>query len=361
MSVALFDRNSPYLIYGIPALMILGCVALGFSPLLGQHPEFASAITIDLTITTPIVYLLLIRKTKIPRITAIPFFTGGIMIASYLIPSHQQNFLSLVKFWLLPVLEVGIFGVIGFAAYKTIKTFKASKDESPDMLNVLKITCAKIVDEYISPQLIVNQVLDHTGRKTLNLNWYVKILAVEAAVLYYGLVAWRGFRPGKDRFSYHKKSGFILLYGAIIFILIAETIVIHLVIMRWSAITAWFITIPSAYFCVQFFAHLKAGYQRPIEIREGILYIRKGIFGDAEIELTNVENVELASIAPDKMEGVVNAGLLRDLEQFNTIIRVKKETAFSGFYGIQRKFTSLLLYVDENAEFKQRIENYESN
>ncbi len=361
MSVALFDRNSPYLIYGIPALMILGCVALGVSPMPGQNPEFATAITFDLTITTPLVYLFLIRKTRIPKITAIPFFTGGIVIASFLIPAHQQNFLSLLKFWLLPVLEIGIFAAIGFAAYKTIKTFKASKDASPDTYKVLKIACAKIVDEYISPQLLVNRVLGETGRKTLNLNWFVNILAVEAAVLYYGFVGWRSFRPDKDRFTYHKNSGFIILYGAIIFILGAETIVLHSVIVRWSSIAAWIITIPSAYFCVQLFAHLKAGYQRPIEIRDRVLYVRKGIFGDAEIELSNIQSVDLVSIAPDEMDGVVNMGLLRDLEQFNTIIRVKKETTFSGLYGIKRKFTALLLYVDENAEFKQRIENYESN
>ena len=100
--------------------------------------------------------------------------------------------------------------------------------------------------------------------------------------------------------------------------------------------------------------------QRPVEIKEDKLVIRNGLFGETEIELGNIESVELATLPPNDEE-FARAAFLKDLEQFNTIIRLKDEETFYGLYRLKSKIKTLLLYVVENTEFKKRLDDYESN
>ena len=127
MSTELVTRNSFLLVYGIPLLLILICVAIGLSSIPVTYPEMAVGVTIDLTISAPLIYLLLIRKTDIPKITVIPFFTGGILIASYILPIEQQYSLGMIKLWLLPVVELVALFYIGSLVRKTVRKFRNKK------------------------------------------------------------------------------------------------------------------------------------------------------------------------------------------------------------------------------------------
>ena len=360
MTTTLFNRNLSYFIYGLPLLIVAVSISIGLSPHLIQYPELAVGITYDLTLSAPIIYLLLIRKTDISKITVVPFITGGIAIATYLLPSEQHFHLNLVKYWLLPVAELAVVGYVGFAAYRAIKIFKDVKTESADVLTVLRRTCVEIYDRFFSKTVMVNRGLIARGKKPITFRWYTDLLAFEIAGLYYGFIGWRGFSATTNTFSYHKKSGVLVLYGAVMFIIAAETMVFHILLEQWSAKLAWIVTIPSLYFLIQIFAHAKAMCQRPVEIKEDKLVIRNGLFGETEIELGNIESVELATLPPNEEE-FARAALLKDLEQFNTIIRLKDEETFYGLYRLKSKFKTLLLYVDENTEFKKRLDDYESN
>ena len=361
MTMTIFNRNSFYLIYGIPLLIFALSIGVAVSPLLWEHPELAIGVTYDLTITAPIIYLLLIRNTGIPKITVVPFITGGIFLGSFILPGEMQFHLNLVKYWILPAVELAVVGYVGFAAYKTIGIYKSVRNQDADVYTVLRLTCENIFDQFFSKNIAVDRLMIEKGKEPLKSRWYTNALSLEIAVFYYAFIGWKGAREVKGVFSYHKNSGFRLLYGAILFLLIAETVVLHIIIERWSFFAAWAITILSFYLAIQLFAHLKAMSQRPIEVRDETLFVRNGLFGEAEISLADIESIELSSIVPGETEGVVRASLLKDIEQFNTIVRVKTEKTFRGFYGMKSKFKTLLLYVDENIVFKKLIDKYESD
>ena len=114
MNTATINRFSLLFAYGLPPFIIVFAAGLALTPLVAQYPELAIGITYDLTLTAPLLYLFLTRKTQLPKITAIPIFVVGVFLASTLLPKDQQFHLNFIKTWFLPIVEIGIVGVIGF-------------------------------------------------------------------------------------------------------------------------------------------------------------------------------------------------------------------------------------------------------
>lgn len=334
MNTTITLNRSLYL-FGFLFLTLIFVVSFGvsYSTLIITYPELAIGITFDLAFTAPLLYLILIWKTRIPKTTVVPFFVVGITIATFIVPAEQQIYLSLIKTWILPILEVGLIGFIGYSVYKTVKTYRTEKDKNSDLLKILEETTERVV-----------------GIPALN-----KAVAFEIAVLYYAFISWRQPKPTGKTFTYHKKSGKITLYSAIIFIIGIETVVLHIVVSRWNEIIAWILTVSSAYVLLQILAHLKAVYQRPLEIIENRLLVKYGLFRGSEIELDNIEKVESSFQMPEYKKGLKQVALLGELEQFNTRIHLRKESDFYGLYGKKNKYKTLLLFVDEQDDFIKLI------
>ncbi len=339
MNAIKLNRSTYFLAYGIPFAIIVFSISLAFSSLFSTYPELAIGITYDLTLTSPLIYLFFIRKTNIPKITVVPFFILGVIIASYLIPPQQQYHLGLVKTWILPIVEIGIVGFISYSVYKTVKNYRNLKTTHTD----------------------VYKIIQEVSKKTATIPILAKAIAFEIAVFYYAFVSWKKFTPSEKNFTYHKKSGNLTLYAAIILLIAVETFVFHMLIARWNEIIAWILTISSLYVLIQIFAHIKAMLQRPIEITKDKLLIRYGLFGDTEIDLNNIESIEFTNTFTEDKTDVRQVAILKEIEQFNTKISLKEKETYRGFYGIKSKYKTLLLFVDEQEKFKGLIEKNDSN
>ena len=66
--------KAQFLAYGLPLLIILAAGAIAISPLIEKYPELSWAVTFDLTLTAPLLFLLLSRKKNISKIRALPYF-----------------------------------------------------------------------------------------------------------------------------------------------------------------------------------------------------------------------------------------------------------------------------------------------
>jgi len=130
--------NYRLLIIGFPLAMILGMVALVNTEMYQSNTSvLANAITLDLVLTTPIIYFLLIRHKAVPKITVATVFVLSMISASYILPVEDQNLLEFVKTFALPVIELGI---VGYVLYKTItiyREFKSHTEIAPDFFDVL--------------------------------------------------------------------------------------------------------------------------------------------------------------------------------------------------------------------------------
>jgi len=200
--------NSDLLIFGTLLFIILASVFLALSPLMEQYPDLAIGITYDLTLTAPLLYFLFIRKKKIPKITIVPLFILGVILATMLLPEDRHYHLDLVKTYALPGIELAVLSMIFYKVGKTIKAFKKNS--------------RKIDDFYL--------VFKESAIEVLGNSKFCKFITTEIAMIYYGLFSWKRKTLSENQFTNYKDNGTMPLLWAFIFIVLVETTVFHILL-----------------------------------------------------------------------------------------------------------------------------------
>ncbi|HEV7347969.1 hypothetical protein [Telluribacter sp.] len=321
-------------IYGLPLLIILFSMGLMLSPLLSKDPALAMGVTYDLTLTVPLVYLFLIRNKSIPKITAIPVFVLGIVLASLLLPEHQRYHLGLVTTYLLPVVELVLLSVIFFYVHKAVRTFRQSAGESRDFYFILKESAVRAV-----------------GYPRLG-----KVFASEIAMLYYALLAWKKTPKPRNSFTGYKENGITALLGTIIFIGTIELFIAHILLIRWNETLAWVLFFGSLYGIFQILGHIRAIRRRYSEIKENRLLLKYGLFGDMDIELRHIQRVELTTNPVNEADKKVEQlALLKAIESYNVALYFTEKQTIEKAYGVSRECDVVLLHVDNKEEFVEKL------
>ena len=296
----------------------------------------STAVILDLVLTVPALYFLLIRKTKIPKITIMPFFIAGIVIAALLIPEEHQSVLTLVKRWFLPLVEIIVFSIVVLKVRNTIRSFKAQRKQNPDFFTALKLAAQQVLPRQVAG-----------------------VFAMEIAVGYYGFFNWGKRILSENEYSYHRKSGSVALYGAFIGIILVETFAMHFVLGLWSVTAAWILSILSVYTAVQLFGIARSFSKRPHVIQNDKIILRYGLFGEAEIPLDQIESVKLTRKMPKFDKTLRSLSPLAQIDIHNVIIHLRSESTLTGFYGIQKSYSTLAVFVDEVDSFRARIRQYQ--
>ena len=315
-------------------LALFGILILLTSFFLSSNSNtLALAITIDLLVTVPLIYFMLIRKSTIPGTTVIPMMLLGLVIGSYILPSDQQAYLDMFKNWALPVIELSILTIVVIQVRKAIHSYRDERKSTPDFYDALKSVSKKLLP----------------GRLAM-------AFATEIAVLYYGFINWK--KPiGANEFTYHKNSGTQGLMAGFVFIIGIETFVLHHLLMDWSLLAAWICTGLSIYTAFQVIGFARAMSKRLISIEDEQLILRYSIMSEAIIPLAEIESVEKSSKSLDKDGLTHSLSPLGELESHNVVITVKEQQILHGFYGIKKSFKTLTLHVDSPDEFVNLIDD----
>jgi hypothetical protein len=324
-------RDSGWVIYGSPLLIIASSVVIAMSPLIVVHPEMATAITIDLTISAPLIYFLLILKKPISKLSVLAFQAIGIMLASLLLPADNQWLLTIMKYWVFPALELFVVAFLGYWTYRAVKIYRSTSADQTDVYKIIREVCQSVFKSRL----------------------LAAIFASEIALAYYAFFLWR--KPEVRGYTYHRKSGRISLYLVMMLIISVETIAVHLLAAQWSEVLAWILTISSGYLLLLLFGHLKAITHRPIEVTENKIIFRYGLAGDAEIEIDNVAEIQGFTAVPAADRGIVKVGLLGDLESHNIKLTLKQTQSMKRFYNLNLDFSELVFFVDESDKFLDEI------
>jgi hypothetical protein len=292
------------------------------------------AITIDLLLTVPFVYFLLIRKSEIPKSTVVPVMIIGLIIGLNFLPEESQTYLTMFKIWALPVIEISILTFVVIKVRSAIKKYKDLKGSTPDFFNAVKKTCNEIFPKKM-----------------------VLPITTEIAVLYYGFINWKTREINENEFTYHKNSGTPALFGGFIMIIGIETLALHFLLARWSIIAAWILTTLSIYSAIQVFGFAKSLSQRPISINNDSLTLKYGILNEVEIPFINIDNIELSKKSLDKDTLTKTLSPLGAIESHNLVIHLKKRNELTGLYGRKKEFMVIWFYIDEPIAFKEKLEN----
>lgn len=318
---------------GISILLFGSVILLINNVSLAGKDTLSMAITADLVFTIPVIYFLLIRKTKVPKTTVISMMVAGLIIGTLALPKDSQTYLSLFKTWALPIIELTVFTIVVTKVAQVTRKYKSLKGNTPDFFTTLQNTCAEILPSKI-----------------------VRPLVTEISVIYYGFFHWKKRKIATHEFTHHRKSGTALLLGVFIFLILIETFAVHLILARWNPIVAWVIFGLSAYTALQFFAFARSLPKRPFEVNNQSLILRYGILSETQIPLDKIEQI---AISKERLEfkGLTRKlSPLGEIESHNFIITLKTPHTLTGLYGIKKQFEVLAFHVDEPAQFKTAIE-----
>ncbi len=331
---SVFKQN--IFVFGIPLLLIATIILIAKSSIFSSNTSLLSnAITIDILLAIPFIYFLLIRKKNISKLTVVPLFVIGIIIASYIIPKEHQSLLSIVKTWMLPIVELSVISFIIFKIRKIITHFKKNTNNSLDFYTTLKNTC------------------NETFPKTLAI-----LMTTEIAVIYYGFINRKKEKLKNNEYSYHKESGVTTILFALIFVIAIETVAFHLLLAKWNIVVAWILTGLSIYTGFQIFGFLRSMSKRPFKIKNNTLYLNHGIMTETKILISNIETLEVLGIKDIELDKETKyLSLFGSLENPNLKIKLKKQQQLQGLYGTTKTYKTLLLHVDEKVRFKKHVES----
>lgn len=321
------------LIYGLPALVFIISTFLVFSNSFDAHTEvMAMAITYDLCLTAPLLYLFLIRKKPLPKLTAVPVFILGVVLASYLLPEAHQYHLDIVRGTMVPLVESLVLIYLVVKARKLLKAIRLEKGRTADFMDALR----KVTKESL-PQKLAG------------------IFVTEVTMFYYAFFSWKKSKVHADQYTYHKKSGTAGLLSVFIFLIIVETFAVHLLLEQWSTVAAWVLTALSIYTIVQIVAIIRSMKRRPIVLTANALYVRYGLLADACIPLSQISEVRKIKKGSPLTAGARKLSPLGELEGYNLVIELKEDMKLNGMYGFKRSFSALFLHVDHPDELLRNI------
>lgn len=317
----------------VRALMLTAMLVMVLSALiclLPLHRTLVFGFAFDLLLTVPLFYYLLIRKTKISVLTVVPLSILMFCLASYLLPASANQYLDLYKTFALPLLELAVVLVVAYKIRRARKVFKAGK--------------AEISDFYERLQLALREVMPSSASLS-------DILATEMAMFYYAAAAFKkvGFRQG---FSYHRETGLLAIVGAMVLLVVVETVALHFLLMQWSVLTANILTFLSLYSLIFILALAGAAKHRPHIIKPGGLLLRFGL-QETYITFEEIRSIERLKGEVPEEKHLVKLGML---ENYNLLIRVEGVQQLQRLYGIRKRYNSLVCWVDDPQVF---LETYE--
>lgn len=321
-------------IAGIPLLLIASLVFLAQTSAFTNNSTVLSlAISLDFIFFIPLVYFLLIRKTRIPKTTVLPLGILGLTIGSILLPQENQQVLDTVKLYVLPFLELFVIVYLIWKVRQAIRYHKTLGHVEQDFYSALKDTCAN----FLPPKAAL-------------------ILSTEIALFYFSFVTWKKFNLTPNQFTYHKSSPARAVLLAFLLMILVETVALHLLLGQWSKIAAWILTILSIYTALQVLGILKSLSRRPITIEANNLVIRYGILNEVSIPFEQIEAIRPCSGTFEIDKSTKKLSPFGELEGYSILITLKETLTLQGLYGMKRDFKQLAFSLDEPMLFQAQLD-----
>lgn len=286
-------------------------------------------LTLDLTITSTLLYWWFTKRNNISSLTIFPFFIVVLLLAELIIPSNQQQVLGILQYIGMGVESFLILYVVRKVA-KLKQQYQAINKEIPGFL------------ERISPA--VQEILGQT--------FVSKILAHEIAVIYYAFWGWSITAETANKtqsYTVHQKTGYIAVMGVLIVVSMVEIFSVHLLLVRWSLLAAWVLSFLSLYGMLFLFADINAMRKRNTYLVGGKLHVHIGLRWNVCIPLYLIKDIVLEPTIPSDVPNTLLQA--QSIGSPNILLILDKKLTADGYYGFQKNFDQISLSIDQLEEF----------
>ncbi len=294
-----------------------------------ENPEVvALGIALDLTLTLPVAFYLLIARPKSWRIiTVAPVAVVGFLIAHTLLPADQRDALKVIEWILIPV-ELLLVTIVFLKIRRVLGAARGVAKTDPV------------------------QLMQDAAHEVLPSNFAAAALATELAVFHYTFFSWRGGKHIPEHsipIGIHQRGNHGAILVVLFMVAIAEGLAAHFLLGLWSGVAAWIMTGLGVYGVLWLIADYRATILRPVLIDGQQLRLRAGLRFRGVIEQTQIESH--CSQRPETGNSFVSFTLLTEPTHW---IKLRKEASFEGPYGIRKK----ALYVGLTPDEPQLLEDF---
>ncbi|HVG07253.1 MAG TPA: hypothetical protein VNM67_06070 [Thermoanaerobaculia bacterium] len=292
-----------------------------------ERPDLiALGVMSDLIVMVPLVYwFLAVRRGGWPRLSVVPVILLGILGSALLLPHDRGLLRNVVEVLAIPC-EIGL---ITWIAVRTRRALRHTPGDGDTLERFREV-----------------------AREVLPTRRAADAIAFEMAVLYYALLSWcRRPRDVEGAFTYHRKSGYGAIVFAVLIMVVAEAIPVHILLMRWSVVAAWALTILSFYAIVFFLADWRAARFHPILLDGEALQVRVGLRWRIRVPRERIAAVHKKR--PPGSDPYIRAALPGPVPLW---IELTEPVTAQGPYGIQRKARWISLTVDDPERFRRTLE-----
>ncbi|MBV6647458.1 MAG: hypothetical protein KI790_18510, partial [Cyclobacteriaceae bacterium] len=263
-----------------------------------------------------------------------PFFLLCMAIATYIVPVEHQALLGQIKTFAIPAVELTVITLVLFKIRTLIRHYKFLKQSNTDFFSAMTSAAQKSLPRAVAI-----------------------FLATEVAAFYYGFVSWKKRPLHSNEFSYHRESGSLNLLSVLIFLILAETLVLHLVITIWSDTAAWILTGISIYSGFQLLGMTRSLTKRPHEIREQSIILRHGVLAETTIPKEVIERIVPFSGDITERKEIKTLSPLGSMDSYNVLLTLKSDQILSSLYGGEKTFQYLAFHVDDKEKFMDMLQN----
>lgn len=322
MSASLLRR--PAFLFSASALLIIAaCVAVLRAHAFATNADVAAwGVTFDLTISIPLLYWwFVVRAGKARALTIAPVFLAGTALASFLIPSGQQQFLQQLGTIVVPLAEVLLVG----ALVRRILAARKERSTSSDPYERIHAAARTLAGE---------------GR-------VAEVIASEVAMVYYAIFGWSAKAEERrgTAMTFHERSGWGSIVACILVLIAAEGIGMHLLLARWSPYAAWTWTAMDVWGALWLLGDYHALRLRRTFVDEDALHLRYGLRWNATIPHALIASTEeVRSESEWKRKDVLKVAML---DEPRWLITLREPVIAHGLAGLRKEIRGIALLADD--------------
>ncbi|MDB5017146.1 MAG: hypothetical protein JWQ84_1978 [Mucilaginibacter sp.] len=296
--------------------------------------KIANGLLADFVVTFPVLYyFIIVRPLKKSAKSILLVVSICCFVAYVILPQHQKDYI-------LQVRKLTALAELGFIIYALTKlkkinhSYKIHQSVMADPIYNLRSAMADVLGESLA----------------------IKVLAAELAVLRYGLLFWRKEKSTLKKsidFSTHKEAGYVAIWCILIVAMMVELVAVHLLLMKWSNLAANIVTILSAYGSIIIIADLSAIVKRNILINKHQLVLRTGLRWRTVTTPENVLSIKKIVYDHPAEDGLFMGGVFK--KSGNLLIMFKEPVQVDKLYGAGKKYTSILMNIDDFDAFAKHF------
>ncbi len=193
--------------------------------------------------------------------------------------------------------------------------------------------------------------------KVVTKNILIRVLMSELLMLYYAFFTWKKKAPQHEGVvTMHKKNSAVAFHLMLIHGIIIETIGLHWWLHDKSIVLSIILLTLNIYSVLFFIAEIQIMKLHPLEVKNGNLYISKGLSTRIIVPLNLIHEVEWGAKVPNKHTVQF---VYKDFETVepDAIIHLSNPIETTMFMGMKKSISEFAIRIDEPEQLKLILSN----